>query len=62
MVPPSVVIKDGMGGRRFARPFSWSAKLLHEAAPGANPDGVLLDTAPLSQQMFETPWRLPPVF
>jgi hypothetical protein len=25
MVPPSVVIKDGMGGRRFARYFSWSA-------------------------------------
>ena len=25
MVPPSVVIKDGMGGRRFARPFSRSA-------------------------------------
>jgi hypothetical protein len=25
MVPPSVVIKDGMGGRRFARSFSWSA-------------------------------------
>src|SRR5450830_528630 len=24
MVPPSVVIKDGMGGRRFARSFSWS--------------------------------------
>jgi putative ABC transport system substrate-binding protein len=28
-------------------------ELLHEAAPGANPVGVLLDTAPLSQQMFE---------
>ena len=25
MIPPSVVIKDGMGGRRFARPFSRSA-------------------------------------
>jgi hypothetical protein len=25
MIPPSVVIKDGMGGRRFARSFSWSA-------------------------------------
>jgi len=25
MVPPSVVIKDGMGGRRFARSFSWRA-------------------------------------
>ena len=25
MVPPGVVIKDGMGGRRFARSFSWSA-------------------------------------
>jgi hypothetical protein len=25
MVLPSVVIKHGMGGRRFARYFSWSA-------------------------------------
>ena len=25
MIPPSVVIKDGMAGRRFARSFSWSA-------------------------------------
>jgi hypothetical protein len=25
MVPPSVAIKDGMGGRWFARSFSWSA-------------------------------------
>jgi hypothetical protein len=25
MVPPSVVIKDGMGGRRFSGSFSWSA-------------------------------------
>ena len=25
MVPPSVLIKNGMGGRRFARSFSWSA-------------------------------------
>jgi len=25
VVPPSVVIKDGMGGRWFARSFSWSA-------------------------------------
>jgi hypothetical protein len=25
MIPPSVVIKDGVGGRRFARSFSWSA-------------------------------------
>jgi hypothetical protein len=25
MVPPSVVIKDSMDGRRFARSFSWSA-------------------------------------
>jgi hypothetical protein len=25
MVPPIVVIKDGMDGRRFARSFSWSA-------------------------------------
>src|SRR5439155_13174179 len=25
MVPPSVVIKRGMGRRRFARSFSWSA-------------------------------------
>jgi hypothetical protein len=25
MVPPSVVIKDGMGRQRFARSFSWSA-------------------------------------
>jgi hypothetical protein len=25
MMPPSIVIKDGMGGRRFARSFSWSA-------------------------------------
>ena len=25
MVPPSVVIKDGMGGRRFARSFCWGA-------------------------------------
>jgi hypothetical protein len=25
MVPPSKVIKDGMGGRRFARSFSWCA-------------------------------------
>ena len=25
MVPPSVVVKDGMGGRRLARSFSWSA-------------------------------------
>jgi hypothetical protein len=25
MVLPSVVIKGGMGGRRFARSFSWSA-------------------------------------
>ena len=24
MVPPSVVIKDGMGGRRLAGSFSWS--------------------------------------
>src|ERR1035437_5658466 len=23
MLPPSVVIKDGMGGRRLARSFSW---------------------------------------
>jgi hypothetical protein len=25
MIPPSVVIKDGTGGRRFARSFPWSA-------------------------------------
>src|SRR5215470_18921600 len=25
MVPPSVVVKDGIGGRWFARSFSWSA-------------------------------------
>src|SRR5450631_494680 len=25
MVPPSVVVKDGMCGRRFARSLSWSA-------------------------------------
>jgi len=25
MVPPSVVVKDGMGGRRFSGSFSWSA-------------------------------------
>jgi hypothetical protein len=25
MVPPSIVTKGGMGGRRFARSFSWSA-------------------------------------
>jgi hypothetical protein len=25
MVPPSVVVKDGMAGQRFARSFSWSA-------------------------------------
>ena len=25
MVPPSIVIKDSLGGRRFARSFSWSA-------------------------------------
>src|SRR5207253_650606 len=25
MVPPSVVVKDCMGGRRFARSFSWRA-------------------------------------
>src|SRR5438105_5006541 len=25
MVPPNVVVKDGMGGRRFARSFSWRA-------------------------------------
>ena len=25
MVPPSVVIKDSMGGQRFARSFCWSA-------------------------------------
>jgi hypothetical protein len=25
MIPPSVVIKDRMGGRRFARSFSWGA-------------------------------------
>ena len=25
MVPPSIVIKDGMGGRRFAGSLSWSA-------------------------------------
>ncbi len=27
MVPPSVVVKDGMGGRRFARSFSRSAAI-----------------------------------
>jgi len=25
MVPPSIVVKDGMGGRRFSGSFSWSA-------------------------------------
>src|SRR5712692_10140824 len=25
MVPPGVMIKDGMGGRRFSGSFSWSA-------------------------------------
>jgi hypothetical protein len=27
MVPPSVVVKDGMGGRRLARSFSRSAAI-----------------------------------
>ena len=27
MVPPSIVVKDGMGRRRFARSFSWSAAI-----------------------------------
>jgi hypothetical protein len=25
MVPPRVVVKDGMGGRRLVRSFSWGA-------------------------------------
>src|SRR5213595_382628 len=44
MVPPSVVVKDGVGGRRFARSFSWSAatgRFIADAMKKVGNEGVI---------------------
>ena len=50
MVPPGVVIKDGMGGRRFARSFSWSVAT--ERLVNAIFDSRAFDSAQVAYNML----------